>query len=307
MNDPFVTVLLPVYNGADTLSATLESLLSQSYSQFELLIGIDGSTDGSKGIAESFKDDRIQIFEHPQNLGLANNINALIAKSAPESQYIAMAEQDDVYVPQRLAWQVEVMQQNPEVGLVSGIAEFVSEHNRVLFPGLLVNNQQFVQGKALFEFLYIHQLKVVNTCMMFRRSVHEDNGLYFRATYGNFNVDWDYVLRFSLVSQVYGVPKKLVTMNRRHDQGSVTQDKWAQFKASRQLLKDFKDEFPKLISVKIFREALKVHRKIELGYRSRALIILYGFYYYLLYFDNYFLKYIRFRYKKFKDLNHIQP
>ncbi|MFC4721192.1 glycosyltransferase family 2 protein [Geojedonia litorea] len=293
-----ISILLPVYNGDATLQATLESLLTQSYNHFEVLIGIDGSTDGSKAIAEAFKDTRIKIFEHPENLGLANNINFLIAQAHPNSQFFAMAEQDDVYVTERLQWQLEVLQQQPEIGVVSGIAEFVSAHNRVKFPGLLVRGQQFSQGEALFRFLYTHQLKVVNTCMMFRREVHEQCNLQFRATYGNFNVDWAYVLRFALVSKVYGLSKVLVQMNRRHDQASVTQNKWAQFKASRQLLKDFRDEFSNLITKHDYKAALKMHRKIELGHRSKLGIVVYSLYYFLLYFDVYFLKYLAYRFQK---------
>jgi glycosyltransferase involved in cell wall biosynthesis len=298
-NTPFVTIVLPVYNGERTLKETLHSLLTQTYTHFELLIGIDGSKDGSKRIAESFKDERIKIFEHTINLGLGSNLNKLISLADARSEFIAMAEQDDVYVPERLLWQVEVMQQNPEVGLVSGIAEFASKNSNILFPGLLVNGEQFPQGIELFRFLYIHQLKVVNTCMMLRKSVHLKNNLTFTHKYPNMNVDWDYVLRFSLVSQVYGIPKKLVSMNRNHKLQSVTTNKKLQHQISRQLLKDFKAEFPELISKQIYNDALKAHRKIELGHRSKIGIVFYGLYYTLCYFDSYFLKYIVERIKKY--------
>lgn len=299
---PLITVILPVYNGEKTLSATLKSLLSQTHEYFELLIGIDGTTDGSKAIAESFQDDRITIIEHPVNLGLGPNTNALIALASSESEFIAMAEQDDVYVPERLQWQVQIMLEHPEVGLVSGIAEFVSEHNRILFPGLLVNGKQFPQGEALFKYLYINQLKVVNTCMMVRKSTHITNKLTFTNKYPNMNIDWDYVLRFSLVSQVYGIPKKLVTMNRLPKLHSVTTNKTLQHKTSRQLLKDIKAEFPYLIKNQEYKEALKTHRKIELGHHSKLGIIVYGCYYTLLYRDVYFLKYIKMRVLKKIDI-----
>ncbi|MCF1191235.1 glycosyltransferase [Mangrovimonas sp. AS39] len=300
---PKVAILLPVYNGERTLRATLESLLAQTFGDFELLIGIDGTKDGSKGIAESFQDPRIRIIEHPKNLGLANNVNALLAAVSPGIDLIAMAEQDDVYVPERLQWQVEVMQKQSDVGLVSGIAEFQGNGAPVLFPGLLVYGQQFPQGEALFRYLYEHQLKVVNTCILFRKSVHEKAGLNFRNTYGNFNVDWDYILRFSLVSGVYGIPKVLVRMNRRRKHHSVTTNKQGQHKASRQLLKDFRTEFPNLISQKDYQAALKQHRKIELGHRSKLGIVAFSLFYAIIYRDFYFIEYIFNRVKKYK-LNH---
>ncbi|WP_223549292.1 glycosyltransferase family 2 protein [Aestuariivivens sp. NBU2969] len=289
---PFASIILPVYNGENTLAATMESLLKQTYSKFELLIGIDGTTDNSKIIAQSFKDPRIKIIENPRNLGLANNLNKLISLISPQSEFIAMAEQDDVYVPERLQWQVEVMLQHPQVGLVSGIAEFVDSKRKTLFPGILVYGKQFLQQVELFKYLYVNQLKVVNTCMMIRKAVHTNNNLAFNNTYGNFNVDWDYVLRLSLVSQVYGIPKVLVHINRQVDRTSVTTNKWGQFKASRKLIKDFKIHFPVLITQKEYRAALKICRKTELGYRNKWGILVFSIYYSLLYLDFDFFRYL---------------
>lgn len=303
--NPLVSIILPVYNGETTLKDTLQSLVSQTYTHFELLIGIDGTTDGSKAIAESFQDARIKIFEHPVNLGLAENVNSLVALTSSESDLIAMAEQDDIYVPERLQWQVEVMQNHPEVGLVSGITVFLGDNGQVLFPGILMEGHQFPQREALFKYLYENQLKVVNTCMMFKKSVHKSNQLKFQNTYGNYNVDWNYVLRFSLVSQVYGIPRVLVYMNRKKSHKSVTSNKSQQFIASRQLLKDFKAEFPNLVTSDLYHKALKQHRKIELGYRNKIHIILYGCYYSLIYGDIYFLKYIGNRTLKFFSNKHI--
>jgi len=296
-NSPLVTVILPVYNGEKTLKETLESLLQQTFADFELLVGIDGSKDGSKNIAETFNDERIQIFENLVNIGLGPNVNKLISLANSSSKYIAMAEQDDVYVPERLEWQLEVMSNHPEVGLVSGIAEFMGDGGTVLFPGILVDGKQFPQGKALFTYLYEQQLKVVNTCIFWRKEVHQTKQLGFKNTYGNFNADWDFVLRFSLVSQVYGIPKVLVHMNRKKQHGSVTTNKATQHQASRQLLKDFKAEFTELVSDTLYKKALKQHRKIELGHHSKFGIVLYGLYYTLYYSDSYFLKYIVQRFK----------
>ena len=298
-DNPLVSIILPVYNGEKTLQSTLESILAQTFSNFELIVGIDGTKDRSKSIVESFKDLRIRLIEHANNLGLAENVNSLISQLNPSSQYIAMAEQDDIYVPERLEWQVEIMNSNPDVGLVSGIAEFVGDSENIMFPGILVEGHQFPQGESLFKYLYTHQLKVVNTCMLWRKEIHILNQLKFNNTYGNFNVDWDYILRFSLLSKIYGIPKVLVEMNRKHENQSVTSNKILQYHASRQLLKDFKKEFPNLISNTLYKKALKTHRKIELGHKSKLSILILGLYYFVIYQDLYFLKYIGNRIKRF--------
>lgn len=295
---PLVSIILPVYNGEATLGATLDSLLAQTFTDYELVVGIDGTSDGSQAIVEGYDDPRIRLIVHPENLGLAENVNALLAALHPESLYVAMAEQDDVYVPERLALQVAVMEAQPEVGLVSGIAAFKSQGGRVLFPGILVKGEAFPQGEALFQYLYEHQLKVVNTCMLLRRSVHEGHGLRFKATYGNFNVDWNYVLRFSLVSKVYGIPKVLVTMDRGLTNDSVTRDKASQHEASRQLLKDFRAEFPELVSKGLYKKALKQHRRIELGHYGPLKIIGLCFLYTMWYGDLTFMSYLYMRIKK---------
>jgi glycosyltransferase involved in cell wall biosynthesis len=298
-NNPLVSIILPVYNGEKTLGATLNSLINQTFPHYELIIGIDGTNDDSKAIALSFNDPRIKIIEHPKNLGLANNVNALIVAANKNSSFIAMAEQDDIYVAERIEWQVGIMEEHPNVGLVSGIAEFKSAGSSVLFPGVLDRGEQFPHYQKLFKYLYEYQLKVVNTCMMLRKKVHEDENLVFRNTYGNFNVDWNYILRFSLVSEVYGIPKKLVSMNRNQTNSSVTRDKNAQHKASRQLLKDFKREFPDLISRALYAKALKQHRKIELGHNSKFGIVCKSLCYFIRYQDVYFLKYTEKRIKNF--------
>lgn len=88
-------------------------------------------------------------------------------------------------------------------------------------------------------------------------------------------------------------------MNRKISNKSVTANKSLQHKTSRQLLKDFKAEFPNLITKQDYKAALKMHRKIELGHRSKLGIVVYSLYYFLLYFDLYFLKYLLLRVKKY--------
>ncbi|RNC86883.1 MAG: glycosyltransferase family 2 protein [Winogradskyella sp.] len=293
-----ITILLPVYNGEKTLKATLESLLSQTYKDFEIIIGIDGTKDKSKAIALAFNDPRIRIIEHPQNLGLANNLNALIKCAHQSTKYFAMAEQDDIYVSERLEWQVEIMEAHSDVGLVSGISEFQSDSGNVLFPGILVYGKQFPSGLELFKHLYIHQLKVVNTCMLWRKSVHQKNKLTFNNTYGNFNVDWDFVLRFSLIRKIHGVPKVLVKMNRHKNNESVTKNRKQQHLASRRLLKDFRKEFPNLLSKNTYHKAIKNHCKIELGHYKKPELFFKSIYYTIVFRDLYFLRYFMFAFKK---------
>ena len=111
MNSPEITIIVPVYNGSIYLSETLNSLLSQTFANFELLVIDDGSTDASSEIVRSFKDDRIRLIRK-ENSGLCHTLNRGIAEA--RTSYIARNDQDDISFPQRLECQLKVMNDHPE-------------------------------------------------------------------------------------------------------------------------------------------------------------------------------------------------
>jgi len=98
MKCPEVTVIVPIYNGSAYLSETINSLLSQSFSGFELLAIDDGSTDDSSNIVRSFKDERIRLIQK-SNGGLCEALNLGIAEA--RAPYIARSDQDDISFPER--------------------------------------------------------------------------------------------------------------------------------------------------------------------------------------------------------------
>lgn len=252
-----LSVILPIYNGEKTLASTLESLVNQTFKDFELIACIDGTKDGSLEILLQYKDrfQKMLILENSVNLGLGATMNRLVGYTS--GKYIAVAEQDDFYYPERLALQVDVLDNNLSVGLVSGIADFWNGQKiSFRFPGILIKGKQYPKGKEMFLFNYRNQTKVVNTCMMFRKSVHVDNGLYFSKHYPNVPVDLAYFLRFSLVSDIHGINKSLVLLDRRKTRESVTAlGKTKQYLASLELLRSFRYEYPQIVTKKDYRYA----------------------------------------------------
>ncbi len=109
MSSPFVSVILPVYNGENYLIDAIDSILSQTYTDFELIIINDGSTDGSLVIAQKYQvqDDRIVLFTQ-ENIGLAATLNRgiLLAKG----KYIARMDQDDKSLENRFHEQVKLLE-----------------------------------------------------------------------------------------------------------------------------------------------------------------------------------------------------
>ena len=115
MPAPKVSVVMPVYNGELFIKESVESILRQSFKDFELLVINDGSTDGSPRLIESFKDSRIRLINHRTNLGQAQSLNRGFAQSRGE--YIAHLDCDDISLPERLESQVAFLDAHANVGI----------------------------------------------------------------------------------------------------------------------------------------------------------------------------------------------
>ncbi len=131
MTPPAVTVLLPFYNAETALAESVESVLSQTFTDFELLLVDDGSTDGSRGIAERYAraDSRVRIHSRRENRGLAATLNEGIAKT--RGRYVARMDADDRSLPERLARQFEYLEGHGEVDMVGAFVEVFGRRRRV--------------------------------------------------------------------------------------------------------------------------------------------------------------------------------
>ena len=116
MNEPMVTVLMAVYNGEKFLKEAMESILTQTFTDFEFLIINDGSTDNSVKIIEEFNDPRIRLIHNEKNLKLIASLNKGI--SLAKGKYIARMDCDDISMPYRLEKEVDFLENSLEYGLV---------------------------------------------------------------------------------------------------------------------------------------------------------------------------------------------
>lgn len=121
---PKVTVLLPVYNGEKYLKEAIESILNQTFDDFEFIIINDGSTDDTKKIIESYNDKRIRVVNQ-KNKGLSLSLNIGISMS--QGEYIARMDADDISEKDRLMEQVSFMDQNPEIGICGSSVILINE------------------------------------------------------------------------------------------------------------------------------------------------------------------------------------
>lgn len=122
-----VAIGLPVYNGANYLAAALDSIIAQSFGDFDLLISDNASTDETEEICRAYarRDQRIRYIRQPQNVGAAANYNLLAHMS--ESPYFKWAAHDDLLAPGFLAACVEVLDRDPTVVLASPASTLIDE------------------------------------------------------------------------------------------------------------------------------------------------------------------------------------
>ena len=131
--NPKVTVLMPVYNVAAYIQEAIDSILNQTYQDFELLIINDGSTDTTHDEVLKFTDYRIRLVENEQNIGLANTLNKGIKLA--KGEYIARMDGDDISLPHRLQKQVAILEQRPDIDICgAGYRFFGSKNFEVRYP-----------------------------------------------------------------------------------------------------------------------------------------------------------------------------
>jgi glycosyltransferase involved in cell wall biosynthesis len=115
MGSPKVSVIIPAYNGAQFLGETIQSVLGQTYSNFELIIVDDASTDNTSEIVNQFDDPRIKYYTQPYNQGV--DAARLLAIQSSTGDIVAFLDQDDIFHPEKLQAHVELYEGHPEVGI----------------------------------------------------------------------------------------------------------------------------------------------------------------------------------------------
>ena len=161
-----VTVLMPTYNVAPYVKEAIESVLRQTYRDFELLVVDDASTDDTLAVVRSIDDPRIRIAAFDNNVGLAENLNRGLALI--NTEYVARMDGDDIAEPFWLEKEVAVLDSHPEIGICSGGFErFGTVKSLVRFP----ERHEDCMANMLFECSVI-----VPT---FRMSLYRDHGLRY--------------------------------------------------------------------------------------------------------------------------------
>lgn len=192
---PRVTVLMPTYNVAPWVEEAIQSVLNQTYRDFELLVVDDGSTDNTLDHVRSIQDDRIHIAAFPDNVGLAENLNRGL--DIINTELVARMDGDDIAEPDWLETGIKVLDTHPEIGICSfGFQFFGAKTSLVRFP----EHHEDSKAQMLFGCTVI--------VPVFRKSVFTDNHLrYLTETFPA--EDYSLWAKAYRVTQVYNVQRTL--------------------------------------------------------------------------------------------------
>jgi glycosyltransferase involved in cell wall biosynthesis len=220
MMTPKISILLSSYNSAGTLEEALQSLSTQSLSDYELLLIDDASTDDTQKVLEKFRaDPRIRIFQNEKNQGLAKNLNTLIEQS--RGQYLARMDADDISERRRLEIQSRFLDQNPDIVGVGGAYRYTSW--RGWKPNPNARDPEELKARLLFENPFCHP------AMMLRLSLFREQGFSYDEGFevGQDLDLWDRVTQVAKLSNV----EPTVLRQRRHSGQVSTKKKEKQFQS----------------------------------------------------------------------------
>lgn len=211
---PLVSVIMPAYNGEKYIKEAIESVLSQTYERFELIIVEDASTDETLSIIKEFNDERILLFQNSVNKGIAYSTNLGIDNS--KGKYIALLDDDDIATPQRLELQAEFMEKHDEIDILGGRSAFVDKDGEFL----RYFTEPIYNPKCIKAYLLFYNRKFANGTAMIRKSFIEKYNLRYQDNcYGM--QDFKFYIDSSKVGMITSIDR-LLHFKRCHDEEETT-------------------------------------------------------------------------------------
>ena len=202
-----ITVIIPVYNAEAYLQDTIGSVLCQTFSEFELLVLDDGSTDNSAAIIRSYTDPRVRYIPCPHDFIATINKGLELA----DSKYIALIDHDDMMMPYRLKTQYEFMESNPDIAACGGYM-----HSFGIYPEMMkvpLEHQDIIQTMLLYS-------PILNPTGFIRRQVLTDNHIKYERGY-YFSADYKLWSDIAKTGKLATIPKVLTLYRRHEEQTSI--------------------------------------------------------------------------------------
>ncbi len=226
---PVITVFMAVYNGNRYLEQAINSVLSQTFSDFEFLIINDGSTDNSWEIISRYKDPRIRLLNNEENRGLIFTRNRGVQEALGE--YFAILDCDDIAVSNRLEIQNSFFIKNPDLALCSGRALNIDSQGRTISESPVINGDRNV-GLIFGNFL-------INSAVMIKTDIIKVVGSYNANDPAE---DYDLAMR---ISQSYPIEMMddILVKYRIHENNISLSNIGRLQKVEKNILRDFHSRF----------------------------------------------------------------
>lgn len=278
MESSLVSVIVPVYNGELFLDRCINSVKSQTYENWEMLLVNDGSLDNSKKIIEKYTSDpRIKYFENKKNLGIAATRNRAIEYS--KGSYLALLDQDDEWLPQKLEKQISLFEKlDNSYGLVYSNLSVKYSDGRELEAKKEIEPLRDVDQN--FEKLVISNFIYSPTVMIKRDAIQKVGGFNESILWGG--DDYELWLRIGR-KYLFGYIDESLSIRHEHGK-NYSQNKKKVMLETMRLIENYKDQFSiskellrKHKSNKYYRyglEAIKIKRYSEgLSFIAKSLLI----------------------------------
>ena len=198
--NPLVTVLLPTYNRAESLSTAIDSILAQSYSQFELIIIRDGGQPIAS-VMRNYDDSRICLIDRDENRGKAASLNEALNRA--KGKYICYLDDDDRWYPNHISTLTQALEEHPEYGLA--YSDLYKVHYRPLSGGrrqILAKNVEISRDfDRMLSFQFNH---VLHVSLMHRRDLLDQAGPYNENL--RVLIDWDLTRRLCFYTDFLHIP-----------------------------------------------------------------------------------------------------
>ena len=207
-NDILVSVVMPVYNGALYLREAIDSILSQTHSNLELIIINDGSTDDSEQIILSYTDKRIVYLKNEVNSRICVTLNRGL--DIARGKYIARMDCDDISVPERLLKQLEYLEEHPSFGVIgSDIIVFGKDVKEKLFT--FEHDKNICKAGLLFNTCFAHP------AVMMRKNLLDDYNFRYDDSYRGLE-DFELWYRMSKHTELVNIPEPLLHYRKHKSQ-----------------------------------------------------------------------------------------
>ncbi|WP_405420009.1 glycosyltransferase family 2 protein [Marinobacter flavimaris] len=242
--NPLVSIVTPTYNRSDFLPEAIESVLSQTYENLELIIVDDGSTDDTQALVESYqKDPRIRYF-YQSNQGQSAARNRGIAES--RGDFICFLDSDNAWVPHKLERSLLAFERFPEAQVVYGDNILIDENSVEIGR----NNMRRHSGKITDRLLNDNFVSMNTT--MTRRQCFDEMGGFNEAD--RIAEDYELWLRFSTKFEFRYIPELLGFYREMENQ--ISSDKQQRFEGNERLLLKFLEQYPDAVAAKRRRRGL---------------------------------------------------